>query len=199
MHPGAAVSPPLPTLPAGSVVALAGRRPDALDTERPRFPASELPRVRRELAVLLHPGVRALVCSAACGADLLALEAAGAAGIERHVVLPFDARTFRTTSVVDRPGDWGPLFDRLMAEVGRSGRLEVGTGDPDDPRAYIRANERIVQRAAGLAGAGGVRRQRAAVVVWEGDSRGEGDATEDFLRRAGAAGFMLTVVRTVSC
>lgn len=191
------MSPPPPTLPTGSVVALAGRRPDAPDAEHPRFPASELPRVRRELAALLQPDVQALVCSAACGADLLALEAAGAAGIEGHVVLPFDARTFRSTSVVDRPGDWGPLYDRLIGEAGRSGRVEVGTGNPDDPEVYFRANERIVQLAVELAGKDGARRPRAAVVVWEGAPRGDDDATEDFRRRAEVAGFTLTVVRTV--
>src|SRR4051794_31463752 len=132
-------------LPAGSVVALAGRRPDPPDAPQPRFPLANVPRVREELGALLRPGVHALVCSAACGADLLALQAAGEAGIDRHVVLPFDAGTFRATSVADRPGDWGPLYDEVVADAARRGHLESGAGDPDDPAVYLHANERIVR------------------------------------------------------
>ena len=56
-----------------------------------------------------------LVCSVACGADLVALEAAERLGRRRRIVLPFAAERFRMTSVTDRPGDWGPMFDRMIA------------------------------------------------------------------------------------
>jgi hypothetical protein len=52
----------------GSVIALAGRRIDALE---------HVSAVRRRLAdLLVQEQATALVCSAACGADLAALEAA---------------------------------------------------------------------------------------------------------------------------
>jgi len=187
-------APPQP-LPAGAVVALAGRRPDAADATQLRFPLANAPRVLRELRVLLHPGVRALVCSAACGADLLALKAAGEAGIERHVVLPFGRAAFRATSVADRPGDWGDLYDRILDEVPGHGSLELGNDDPKDPGAYFRANESIVRRALELAK--GPEGPLAAVVAWEGAPRGGDDATEDFRRRAEARGFSVHAVHTL--
>lgn len=189
-------APPQP-LRAGAVVALAGRRPDAADATQPRFPIHNAPRVLHELRVLLHPGVRALVCSAACGADLLALKAAGEAGIERHVVLPFGRATFRATSVVDRPGDWGDLYDRILDEVPGNGSIKPGDDDPEDPDAYFRANERIVRRALELAESADEPHPLAAVLAWEGAPRGDDDATDDFRRRAEAHGFSIHAVHTL--
>lgn len=183
-------------VPAGSVIALAGRRPDAPGAAQRRFPASEIPRVRSELEALLRPGVRALVCSAASGADLLALDVAGAAGIERHVMLPFDEETFRATSVEDRPGDWGGLYRRILADLHRYGSVESGTGDPDDPTVYFHTNERIIGRALELASRPGGTLPRVGVVVWEGAPRGGDDATDDFRRRADAEGFSVRHVLT---
>src|SRR6266545_4181994 len=100
------------------VVALAGRRIDRGNEQEPRFSLAEVPRVREGLYQLLQRSkVDALVCSAACGADLLALEAAGTAKIPRHIILPFPPEVFRPISVVDRPGPWGPLFDQIVEEV----------------------------------------------------------------------------------
>lgn len=177
----------------GAVVALAGRRIDADGSAPPRFPLSAVDRVREELAALLHPAaVSCLVCSAACGADLLALDVAARQGIERHVVLPYGPERFRATSVADRPGEWGPLFDRVIAGVRAAGHLETGQGDPESEAAYAWTNERIIARATELAGT----RPRLAVVVWEGSPRGEGDMTADFLRRASRAGFGVRAVPT---
>lgn len=181
-----------------SVIALAGRRVDAADAPEPRFPLRNVPKVRTEIAELFRPGaVRALVCSAASGADLLALDAAGDAGIKRYVVLPFDRATFRSTSVVDRPGDWGRLFDRIVSEIDHQGGLEIGSGDPDDPEVYLQANERIVRRALELASETGPLSPHVAVVVWEGAPRGTDDVTDDFRRRAEMAGFESRFVLTL--
>jgi hypothetical protein len=61
----------------GSVIALAGRRIDAPGADPPRFPLERVSAVRRRLAdLLVQEQATALVCSAACGADLAALEAA---------------------------------------------------------------------------------------------------------------------------
>jgi hypothetical protein len=142
--------------------------------------------------------VRALVCSAACGADLIALEVAGNSQIERHVVLPFEQGIFRRTSVTDRPGGWGPLFDRVLDEVMKTGHLEIGTGDPDDKEVYPAANQRIIERALDVASntTTGEGWRRMAVIVWEGAPRGPDDVTEDFRKRAQSAGFDIRVVLT---
>src|SRR6266513_899405 len=113
-------------LRSGAVAALAGRRIDAPDTKEPRFPLPMAPEVRKMLLALLRrEKIRLLICSAACGADLIALDAALKLGIRCRVVLPFEPDKFRRTSVVDRPGDWGSLFDHALSVVESSGDLQV--------------------------------------------------------------------------
>jgi class 3 adenylate cyclase len=55
--------------------------------------------------------------SAACGADLLFLEAAREAGAETHVVLPFPVDAFRAESVDFAGGDWGERFEQALARA----------------------------------------------------------------------------------
>src|SRR5436190_1721100 len=98
------------------VIALAGRRVDAADAIQQRFPAENAERVKQQITDFLRTHQAcALVCAAACGADILALEAAGELGLRRRVVLPFDRATFRASSVIDRGGDWSERYDRIIA------------------------------------------------------------------------------------
>ncbi|RXH05268.1 hypothetical protein [Bradyrhizobium vignae] len=179
-----------------AVIALAGRRIDAPDAEAKRFPLGAVPLVRQRLAdVFRQEQAEALVCSAACGADLIALEEAGRMGIRRRIVLPFAPARFRETSVTDRPGDWGGLFDRVMGEVGQAGDvvvLDAGDGDA----AYAAANDAIVREALALCRAETPPCRPVAVIVNEGSSRGAGDATEQFRVLGLAAGFVERPVRT---
>jgi hypothetical protein len=68
-----------------------------------------------------------LVCSAACGADLIALEAAEQLGVRRRIVLPFAPPPLPQDIcyVIDRPGDWGAVFDHQIATTSASGDLVV--------------------------------------------------------------------------
>ena len=128
-------------------LALAGRRIDAPDATV-RFPFTQVEVVRSRLRQLLaDSGATTLVCSAACGADLVGLQAAQALGLRRRVILPFAAEAFRETSVVDRPGEWGPIFDELIAEARVAGDLVTMSGSPGDDAAYARANETILDEA----------------------------------------------------
>lgn len=166
------------------VLVLAGRRPDPDAAVDVRFPIANIVAVRERIrAFMKRTGARALVCSAACGADLLALDVAGDLRIERHVVLPFDRARFRETSVVDRPGGWGPLFDRIVDEVEADAHLKTLHANGTDDEAYAQANEELFRHATFLAQGEGV----CAVAVWEGSSRGEDDLTEDLLTFAKAA------------
>jgi len=82
----------------------------------PRFPPSIETAVGaavRERLSSLRPA--AVYGSAACGADILCLEAARELGCETHVVLPFPPAEFRRTSVDFARGDWGPRFERALA------------------------------------------------------------------------------------
>ncbi len=145
-----------------------------------------------------------LVCSAACGADLLALDVAGDLGIEREVVLPFDSASFREVSVVDRPGHWEELYDRIIEEVSREEALVVLERDGDDGKAFAAASAEILRRAEHLAGAGGKEGGELSdadsgvlvVAVWEGEPREEGDMTLEMVQGAQARGFESVHVST---
>ena len=178
-------------LSSGSVIALAGRRIDADGTDPPRFPLEQVSAVRRRLAeALRQEHAMAVVCSAACGADLVALAEAERLGLRRRIVLPFPPGRFRETSVVDRPGDWGPVFDRLIEAAKIVGDLVViGDGAYGGGSAYAAANEAIVREAQAIARPGGASRRLIALLVWEGSARSEGDAAVGFRILAESAGF----------
>ena len=180
-------------IPYHAVIALAGRRIDAPDTDPPRFPLENVPIVRERIAALLSAEhAEALVCSAACGTDLIALTEAERLGLRRRIVLPFPAKRFRETSVTDRPGDWGPMFDRLIALAEGANDLVIlsGTGDDDD-KAYAAANEAIIREAEALARgtSESIRLRRVVVIVWEGSARSGTDASGGLRTLATEAGF----------
>jgi hypothetical protein len=164
-----------------AVIAFAGRRIDAADTNPQRFPLDAVPTVRRRLAdLLVKERAVAVVCSAACGGDLVVLEEAERLGLRRRIVLPFSPERFRRTSVTDHPGDWGPLFDRLIAAAQATGDLVVlSLSAGSDDTAYVRANETILREAQQMAQEYGTRRLIASV-VWEGSARWENDVTAQF-------------------
>jgi len=177
------------------VIALAGRRVDAATAEVARFPLPNVGIVERRLGELLErEGATALVSSAACGADLVALALAGRRGVRRRIILPFDRDRFRTTSVIDRPGDWGPVYDRVVTEIEAAGDVVTLDGHGDDMEAYLAANETILYEAAALAqGASG---PAIAVLVWEGAPRGNDDVTAAFGTRARERGWRVEQVLT---
>jgi len=177
-----------------TVLALAGRRIDAPGAAEPRFPAAQVPAVRERLRELLaSTGATALVCSAACGADLLALEVAGEAQLRRRVILPFDMARFRTTSVVDRGREWGDVFDRVMRALPAIDRVVLNLRESDD--AYTRTNVEILDHAQQLAGAAG---PVHAVIVWNGVPRGADDITLQFAETARARGLPVTEILTIA-
>jgi hypothetical protein len=178
------------------VIALAGRRIDAPGAETRRFPLENVELVRRRLRELLaRCEPNAVISSAACGADLIALQEAGAIGIRRRIILPFDYRRFRLTSVIDRPGDWGPVYDRVLDEVGSNGDLVTLAEDSDSTAAYVAANHAILAGAGALDAS--LRHDVSAVLVWEGASRGQDDLTEMFGNEAKARGFPIVEIRTL--
>jgi hypothetical protein len=167
------------------VVAIAGRRVDAPDASSPRFPLAQAPAVREAIrAFLAREAATHIVTSAACGADLLALQVARELGLGRRVVLPFQADRFRASSVIDRPGDWGPLFDAMLADARASSDLVVMREEGgDDDALYAEANGVILDVALRLGReAGG---ETLALVVWDERPRSDGiDLTSHFLEQA---------------
>ena len=178
------------------IIALAGRRIDAPDAKQARFPSTpeNLETVRTRIRTLLQTeGATVLVCSAACGADLLALSEAARLGLRRRIVLPFDRKKFRKTSVTDRGGDWGPLYDAMIAQVQENGDLLVIQPTADD-QAYVETSHAIVEEALSL----GRRLQLpvTAAMAWDGKSRGEGDVTAEFGAYARRNGIRVVEVKT---
>lgn len=182
----------------GTTIALAGRRIDAAGAQPSRFPLENAPVVRERIeALLVRHRAQALVSSAACGADLLALEAAGALRLRRVVVLPFSADRFRVESVTDRPGGeerWGKAFDQVLLEVAASDVIVL-----DDARhgteAFAKANEGIIDNALRLAAELGT--EAVAVIVWNGKPRGNGDLTAQFAATARARGMAVEELTTL--
>jgi hypothetical protein len=172
------------------IVSLAGRRIDAAGAEPGRFPADREAVVAKRIATTLSRyGTTALVCAAACGADLLALEAAQRAGIEIRIVLPYDPAEFRRGSVTDRGESWGGAFDRLVGAAQARGGLRILGLDTHDPHVYEKTNAALLDDALALAGndAAGV----VALAVWDGATPGRRDYTADFVQAARARGITL--------
>jgi hypothetical protein len=187
-----------PFEPAPRVAALAGRRTDAAGAAAARFPEVVSRAVRGRLVDALRAAeVRTLVCAAACGADLLALSAATELGIRCRVVLPYAPEVFRQRSVVDRPGEWGPLFDRTIAAAQRLGDLRILDLSPDDAQSFERTNAAIVDEAERLARET-TQRTPLAFVVWDGPNGKPNDYTADFVELARGRGFDLEPIEILA-
>jgi class 3 adenylate cyclase/tetratricopeptide (TPR) repeat protein len=110
----------LRVLPVPDVLAFSGHMIDAADRSEIRFPAALAPAVsaaiRQRLAGLHQP---VIYTSAACGADLLCIEAALDIGAEVNVVLPFARDDFVRTSVAIGGEGWLGRFDAALARVAR--------------------------------------------------------------------------------
>jgi hypothetical protein len=167
----------------GVVVVLAGRRIDAIATEARRFPIENISRVGEALrACFSELGATALVCSAANGADLIALRIANERSMRIHVVLGCAVEEFRRVSVTDRPGaEWGALFDHVIAAAdARADLVVLDTGvDCDAYDTLAAVNARLVGDAQQIATA--MHSRVVGVAVWEGHSRGAEDVTAGFV------------------
>lgn len=168
------------------IIALAGRRIDATDSEEKRFPLEMKDIVYQRILEFFHNNnVSILVGSAACGADLLAQKAARELGIERHIILPFEREKFRKTSVTDRPGDWGGLFDEIWDGVEAEGNLILLENQTDEAKAYSAVTSEILNHAEVLQKRRG-KEEILAIVVWEGKAKNENDETAAFAEKAKA-------------
>lgn len=116
-----------------SVIVFAGHMIDRPDRATPRFPQELEPAVAQAIhdrIDILKPGFG--FSSAACGSDILFLEAMLDAGAEISVVLPYDKEQFICDSVDFLPNsNWRTRFDRVMERATRcmvasTQRLEIG-------------------------------------------------------------------------
>ncbi len=184
------------------IIALAGRRIDAKDAEAPRFPTENIDKVKKKLGLfLLEKKPDWFISSGACGADLVALEVAGELQINRKMVLPFEAKTFRATSVVDRPGDWGTLFDSIYDELKTAGNIVALGYNKDDDAVYERTNFDILneadrayeERSDQSAG----NEKKIAIIIWEGKPKDSGDTTDHFRQEARKRGYKIWEINSL--
>lgn len=181
----------LPRSASPIVAALAGRRIDAAESTSNVFPLERVETVRRKLERSFEENrIGILVCSAACGADLIGLDIACSRGMQMRVILPFSVARFRQSSVLDRPGNWGPLFDAIIASISPSDLITLPGGEASDD-AYEEATKEIIKQACLLAAP----EKAIAIAVWEGRARDDADATASFLSHAKKAGMRRSTIR----
>ena len=187
------------------IIALAGRRIDKQDADTDlRFPLKNVSLVKERLEQLFKTqNVKGLSCSAACGADLIALEVAKKLNIERRITLSSAPEEFRAGSVADRPGDWGKIFDEVYEELEAMGNVVVMDSKLKGDELYLETNNTILNQAVSLAKEIYKSPENfdpiknvLAVIIWEGASRGEDDVTADFADKAKKMNLKLNEVLT---
>lgn len=177
-----------------SLAVVTGRRVDTIGSDLERFPLRCIPLVKSEIAnILSNQSVEMIVSSGACGVDLLALEAAMDAGIRFHLVLPFDCQTFRATSVVDRPGNWGSIFDDALQIAKNDDLLTILNLPSGHDSTYTTTNDYVLD----IVSSAGVFSNKLVIVGWEGNPKLSGpDVTDHLRRKAILSGYQQTVVNT---
>jgi hypothetical protein len=194
-----------------TIVAFAGRRIDATDAETPRFPLTQVNVVHKKIEELFRRDkVKTLICSAACGADLIALRVAQKLRIGYRIVLPFAPERFRITSVMDRPctqeWNWGVLFHLVIDIAQEKGELVVVETDEDSQTAYQAVNHAILNEALQQ---GRIQadvstmeppqeiHEVQAVITWDGHARGPRDLTLHFAEEARSRGLVVKEILTL--
>jgi len=151
------------------VMVFAGHMIDRPDRKMPRFPADAEPHIAEKIKneiERIKPGFG--FSSAACGSDILFLEAMLDYGAEISIVLPYKHEQFVADSVDIIPGsNWRARFDQVLRRAARvitasTERLEIGGV------SYEFCNEMLL----GLAS---IRRRQLdtdliALVVWNGQT-----------------------------
>ena len=155
-------------LPLPRVVLFSGHMIDRPDRPRERFPQRLERAVYESIRAWLQQNNALIgVSSAACGADLLFLEALESLGGESHIVLPYHRDEFLEDSV-ELPGitGWGPRFEGQLAHsrvvyASSSRPLHGGV-------AYEYANQLV--EGLGLLRARELETELMALAVWDGEA-----------------------------
>ena len=99
-----------------TVVVFAGHMLDLPGRQTPRFPPEREKEVRQAIAAQIDAlDARIGYCSAACGSDILFLEAMRARGAEVNIVLPYAQADFLSASVAFAGPEWVERFHQAIA------------------------------------------------------------------------------------
>ncbi len=179
---------------ASTILVGAGRRIDAPGSPPASFPPENESRVVAAVEAAFgsfRPHV--VIASAACGGDILILEAAHRRRVPFQIILPFAIERFRRESVTDRGKSWGSRFDTLV----KNARGVVTLGESATAESFAQVNEAILDLADELVPEAGAR-SRTALVVWEGCRKVEADYTADFLQIAWTRRWSIQEITTVN-
>jgi hypothetical protein len=169
------------------IIAYGGSRADEPGRQKPRFPASAedalFTRVRG-LIQSLKP--QRLVGALASGADIVFACAALAEQVPLHVVLPFDAATFRATSVELAGQPWIDHYDRIVSTSHVT--IENAHLDPDDVDVYRQHNIVILDEAERLAA--GDRARVWLMTIRPKPQQSSPTVTDDLVARAEERGML---------
>ncbi|MBI4569737.1 MAG: adenylate/guanylate cyclase domain-containing protein [Planctomycetes bacterium] len=130
------------------VAAYTGHMIDAPGRGKERFPPWLEPAAARAVAqAVKRLDVAAAYGSAACGADILFLEALQRRGAETHVILPFPKADFTRVSVAFAGETW---LTRFHAVLDKAASVTEATGEPydGDHEVFAYANDFIAGAAA---------------------------------------------------
>lgn len=123
----------LQALPPPAVVVSVGHMLDRPNRAVPRFPPSEEAAVSAQIARHLDEmDAKIGYCSAACGSDLLFIEAMHARGAEVHVVLPYSANDFLQASVRYAGAGWVARFEEALERAASIKYLSEESVQGDD-------------------------------------------------------------------
>ncbi len=100
------------------IITFSGHMIDRADRKVPRFPDFAAGSVKKEIAIVLDELDAGIgYCSAACGADILFIEAMIERGAEVNVYLPFCAEDFLKTSVSYAGIEWEDRFFAILEKT----------------------------------------------------------------------------------
>lgn len=174
-----------------AVGVFAGHMVDRPDRPSPRFRPQDEEAVKAALRELVEElDLKVGFSAAACGGDLLFLEALLERGAEVHVVLPLLPEAFRPECVDFHPG-WGERFDRVLA---RAKEVVVASDRREASQAhYVYAMELMHGLAAMRADQ--LETSLVGVALWDGRVGDGPGGTADFVARCQERGQRIEVVR----
>ncbi len=158
------------------VLVFTGHMIDAPGRGTPRFP----PELEERVAISVRDTIDSIqplaaYGSAACGSDILCLEAVMELGGETHIVLPFPPAAFREVSVdFAGRGDWGRRFERVI-EAAESVTVASDHRASGSVSAFEYAN--LILTGMGSLRAEGLGADVVGLAVWDGQPGDGGGGT----------------------
>jgi hypothetical protein len=162
------------------VLAFAGHMIDEPGRSPPRFPPELEPAVREAMRNYFeqHSPV-AVVCSAACGGDILFAEEALSRNIPLYIILPFeDHDAFIEQSVAHGGNGWIERFQYICSHASAQ-PFFCKAGGFEHPRDFERTQHAVIFFALGVATAKNV--SVKALLVFDQDSEARVGGTSSFL------------------